>query len=123
MELRNYCESILSENQLLRLACDHDESDIKPPELNGCIPDLFLTDTSISLIGEAKTIADYQTNHSMNQYIHYINFLKNKKNPHLIFSCRKKIKRTFSNMIDTLMYSNRVDRDMFKIIFLEKTNL
>ena len=51
------------------------------------------------------------------------NILKNKTNPHLMFSCRKKIKRTFSNMIDTLMHTNQVNKNLFKIIFIEKTSI
>lgn len=123
MEIRNFCKSLLDENQFTRLAYDHEQSDMKPPNLDGYLPDIFLVDQSISIIGEAKTITDYQTNHSIKQYIHYINFLKNKKNPHLIFSCRKRIKRTFLNMIDTLMYTNKVNKDVFKVIFIEITNI
>ena len=49
----------------------------KPPRIGGYQPDLYATDTPVSIIilGEAKTEDDLETEHSRNQLIAYLRFL------------------------------------------------
>ncbi len=77
----------------------------------------------LCLIGEAKTTHDYQTNHSMEQYISYFKFLKDKENPMLIFSCDWPILKSFKGLIYSLLRNNKYELTSKDIIFLKKTNL
>lgn len=49
----------------------------RPPKICGFIPDVFATDvpTSVTLIGEAKTASDLETNHSRKQIAAFLKFL------------------------------------------------
>ena len=49
----------------------------RPPKLSGFTPDVFATDvpTTMTLVGEAKTAADLETNHSRAQIAAFLEYL------------------------------------------------
>ena len=57
----------------------------KPPRIEGYVPDVFVTDvpTTVTLIGEAKTQHDIETNHSHRQISAFLSYLS--KTPGGIF--------------------------------------
>ena len=62
------------------LRCD------KPPTIGGYHPDIFAEDTppTFTLIGEAKTAADLEREHSKLQFRAFLAYLKIRPFPHLI---------------------------------------
>lgn len=58
----------------------------KPPMIEGYHPDIFAEDTppTFTLIGEAKTAADLETEHSKLQFRAYLGYLKLRSCPHLV---------------------------------------
>ncbi len=57
----------------------------RPPKIEGYVPDVFVTDvpTTRTLIGEAKTQQDIETDHSRGQIVAFLSYLS--KTPHGIF--------------------------------------
>ena len=51
----------------------------KPPRIEGYVPDVFVTDvpTTTTLIGEAKTLHDIETDHSRLQIFAFLSYLSN----------------------------------------------
>jgi len=60
----------------------------KPPAINGHQPDVFAEDTppTFTLIGEAKTAADLETEHSKLQFRAYLSYLKLRPRPLLVIA-------------------------------------
>lgn len=52
------------------------ESD-SPPNINGCIPDLYATDVpeTFCIVGEAKTTKDLMTKRSLRQILVFLNYI------------------------------------------------
>lgn len=57
----------------------------RPPKIEGYVPDVFITDvpTTTTLIGEAKTRHDVETDHSQRQIFAFLSYLS--KTPRGIF--------------------------------------
>ena len=57
----------------------------KPPRIEGYVPDVFITDVpnTTTLIGEAKTRQDLETDHSRRQIVAFLSYLS--KTPRGIF--------------------------------------
>ena len=57
----------------------------RPPMIEGYVPDVFATDvpTTITLIGEAKTQQDIETDHSLRQISAFLSYLS--KTPNGVF--------------------------------------
>jgi hypothetical protein len=81
---------------------------LRPPNLANSIPDFFIGTPNITVVGEAKTAGDFQTNHSIKQYENYLEFLNGKKNNFLIMACNYKIRKTFKNIIDDIIYKKNI---------------
>ena len=58
----------------------------KPPLVGSFFPDVFAEDTppTLTIIGEAKTAADLETQHSRKQFRAFIEYLRVCENPHLV---------------------------------------
>lgn len=68
----NYIKSIVPENTVSLIQAD--SADLPRPSkvVGGFIPDVFFWDRDLLIIGEAKTINDFERNHSKDQYQAYI---------------------------------------------------
>jgi hypothetical protein len=60
----------------------------RPPRINGYVPDLFATDvpTTATLIGEAKTKADLETDHTRTQIHAFLAYLSQTPNGIFVLS-------------------------------------
>ena len=67
-----YIKNIVPEDKRILIEIDSADSD-KPREVDGrFIPDVQFWDDSLYIIGEAKTINDFEREHSREQYAAYI---------------------------------------------------
>ncbi len=68
------------------LSSDLPEFSERPPLINNFRPDVIAWDVtgSLMVIGEAKTGADVETKHSLNQYKAFLDHLRNKPNPTMV---------------------------------------
>lgn len=82
-----------------------DSDDQKPPTLYNSVPDIFYEDSSLILIGEAKTTSDYARKHSINQYLDYLSYI-DKKNGFIIFASRWQTIKSFKELINLLIRKN-----------------
>lgn len=75
-------------NLSLRNDAVHPVRGERPPRINGYIPDLFATDvpTTSTLIGEAKTKADLETNHTRVQVHAFLDYLSQTPNGIFVLS-------------------------------------
>jgi hypothetical protein len=73
---------IRDEYQAYQLAVFHDLPNLigaeKPPRIGGFVPDVFAIDAppSITILGEAKTVEDLETEHSLKQLTAFLAFLR-----------------------------------------------
>ena len=73
---------VRDEYQAYQLAIFHDLPDLlgaeKPPRIEGFVPDLYAIDAplSITILGEAKTAEDLETDHSRKQLKAFLTFLR-----------------------------------------------
>lgn len=90
--LQEFSESKLSRYKNYYCFVDHSfsESIDKPPKINGFVPDLYgaTIGEEITLIGEAETYEGIRSHHTEQQLLAFLNFLKNRSNPHLIIATR-----------------------------------
>ena len=56
-----------------------ENQDNRPPKIVSYFPDVYATNpiTDFTIIGEAKTVDDIETSHSVEQVREFVNFLKN----------------------------------------------
>ena len=83
-----------------------DSDDQKPPTLFNSVPDIFYEDTSLILIGEAKSTFDYSTKRSISQYLDYLNYIHG-KNGFIIFASRWQVIKSFKELINFLIKKNK----------------
>lgn len=114
-----YCKKHLSDTHYLMTSFDHDSSNLKPPRLKGCTPDAFLDTENLTLIGEAKTSRDYYTEHSMQQYEFYFDYLRNKKNPLIIFSSDWRTVKSLKSIVMTLLDIKNIKLNSNQIVFIK----
>ncbi len=97
------CELVPS-NKHPYVQSDLPESESTPPSLNGGFrPDVYYCDEELLIIGEAKTLKDVETKHSLAQYAAYIcegeSFMRT---AYMIFvvpwTMSRTIKKTLSNV-------------------------
>lgn len=73
---------VRAEYQAYQLAVFHDLPNLlgaeKPPRIGGFVPDVFAIDAppSITILGEAKTVEDLETEHSREQLAAFLTFLR-----------------------------------------------
>ena len=60
----------------------------RPPRVEGYVPDVYVTDvpTTMTLIGEAKTLHDIETEHSRRQIFAFLKYLSNTHNGIFVLS-------------------------------------
>jgi len=80
----------------------------RPPNLVDCIPDFFIGTRNITIIGEAKTARDFQTNHSIKQYERYLEFLNGKNNNYFVLACNYIVRKHFRNIVSDIIYKKRI---------------
>lgn len=73
--LRESIMSIIPSDQSSVLEIDSSSTDKPYAVINGFIPDAFFDFDNITIIGEAKTDADFQRKHSLAQYDAYMDTL------------------------------------------------
>jgi hypothetical protein len=75
----------------------------KPSPIEGYFPDLYAATTppTITIIGEAKTIGDLETQRSLNQFLAFIRFLSVRPNPTLILATPWRGRSTAMRIINT----------------------
>lgn len=66
---------------------DKPESTFKPPLIGSYRPDLYFCHDNKLIIGEAKTIKDFDTSHSKDQYITYLKECQSFKGEALLVLC------------------------------------
>ena len=66
---------------------DKPESTYKPPLIGNYRPDLYFCHNNKLIIGEAKTIKDFDTSHSKDQYITYLRECQSFKGEALLVLC------------------------------------
>jgi len=86
-----------------------DNSSFNAPSIFNSIPDVFYEDPSQSLVilGEAKSINDFNTAHSLSQYKDYLNYMNNREG-YIVFACRWKIIKAFKEVINSVIISNNI---------------
>lgn len=73
----------------------------KPPRIDGFYPDFYAATTppTITILGEAKTIPDIDSERSFNQLCAFLSFLSASPNPTLVFATPWQAKSTAKNII------------------------
>jgi hypothetical protein len=85
-------------------------SNDRPPNICGFVPDVYV-DFERIIIGEAKTLNDFERPHSIEQYLSYLNFINNKKDALIIFAAPFIVVPRFRTVIDDLIYKYKINLD------------
>mgnify|MGYP006908223643 CR=1 FL=1 len=91
----------------------------KPPNIGGYLPDVFAKAVArqpVTIIGEAKTAYDLETNRSELQLISYLSYLKTAPEPFLVISTGWVVQRTAKGLLCRLRYL--CEAPQVKLIFL-----
>ena len=79
--LSNWITNFCTPEEVLFLEIDLPETNNKPKFINSFRPDALLTLKNKIIVGEAKTSNDLERAHSREQYVAYLNYLKDFENP------------------------------------------
>jgi hypothetical protein len=91
----------------------------KPPNIGGYQPDVFakaLARGAVTIIGEAKTAADLETNRSELQLMSYLSYLKTTPEPFLVISTGWVVQRTAKGLLCRLR--EVCEAPQVKLVFL-----
>ena len=100
---------------------DNPSSACKPPKVGNYRPDVYYHHGNSLIIGEAKTIKDYETKHSKEQYVTYLNECQNFQGEALLVLCSS---WTISFSFRTLMkYIKRQNRFDTKVIIISENGI
>ena len=89
---------------------DKPESIYKPPLMGNYRPDLYFCHDNKLIIGEAKTIKDYDTSHSKDQYITYLRECQSFKGEALLVLCSSwTISLSYKTLIKFIKRQNGFD--------------
>lgn len=91
----------------------------KPPNIGGYLPDVFAKDVArrpVTIIGEAKTAYDLETNRSELQLISYLSYLKTAPDPFLVISTGWVVQRTAKGLLCRLR--EFYEAPQVKLVFL-----
>jgi hypothetical protein len=91
----------------------------KPPNIGGYQPDVFakaVVRQPITIIGEAKTTYDLETNRSELQLISYLSYLKSASDPFLVMSTSWVVQRTAKGLLCHLR--DLCEASRVKLVFL-----
>ena len=91
----------------------------KPPNIGGYFPDVFakaIARQPVTIIGEAKTVYDLETNRSELQLISYLSYLKTAPDPFLVISTSWVVQRTAKGLLCHLR--ELCEAQHVKLIFL-----
>jgi hypothetical protein len=91
----------------------------KPPNIGGYLPDVFVKAVArqpVTIIGEAKTAYDLETNRSELQLISYLSYLKTAPNPFLVISTGWAVQRTAKGLLCHLRELSEAPQ--VKLVFL-----
>ena len=91
----------------------------KPPNIGGYLPDVFAKAVArqpVTIIGEAKTAHDLETNRSELQLISYLSYLKTAPDPFLLISTGWVVQRTAKGLLCRLR--EVCEAPQVKLVFL-----
>jgi hypothetical protein len=91
----------------------------KPPKVGAFRPDVYAIDAPVTrtIIGEAKTATDLETEHSGMQFAAFLTYLRLQPNPILIASVPWHAKATARSLLQVL--SSRLDAGAVEIVVLD----
>jgi len=81
----------------------------KPPRIGGYVPDVFATDapTTITIVGEAKTESDLETDHSREQLVAFLQYLGARQRGVLVLAVPWQVRATAKNLLASLQRQHR----------------
>lgn len=83
----------------------------KPYPIDGYFPDVLASTTpqTLTIIGEAKTLPDLDTPHSLRQITAFLRFLRHRPNPLFIFSIPWIAKGTAKGIVSRVFNEHSID--------------
>ena len=100
---------------------DNPSSAYKPPMIGNYRPDVYFHHSNLLIIGEAKTIRDYETKHSKEQYIAYLDECQKCQGEALLVLCSS---WTISFSYRTLMkYIKRQNGFDTKVVIISENGI
>lgn len=100
---------------------DTPSSAYKPPIIGNSRPDLYFCYNNILIIGEAKTVKDFESKHSKEQYATYLKECqKFQGNALLILCCSWSISSSFKTLINYIKRQNGYDT---KVVIISENGI
>jgi len=95
----------------------------KPPKVGAFRPDVYAIDAPVTrtVIGEAKTIADLETDHSREQFEAFLGYLRLQRNPTLIASVPWQAKATARSLLQ--MLCGRLEAGAVQIVVIDDVEI
>lgn len=119
--LEQYVLRIIPSGQEGFIYVDKPESAYKPPLMGNYRPDLYFCHDNKLIIGEAKTIKDYDTSHSKDQYITYLKKCHSFKGDALLVLCSSWIiSLSYKTLIKFIKRQNGFDT---KVIIISENGI
>ena len=90
----------------------------KPPKIGVFRPDVYAIDAPLTrtIVGEAKTQADLETDHTKAQFVSFIRFLRLQQNAVLVVAVPWQAKATARSLLDALLGS---DRESIRVVVID----
>lgn len=91
----------------------------KPPKIATYRPDVYAIDAPLSrtIVGEAKTQIDLEADHSKNQFMAFLSFLRVQPRPTLIVSVPWQAKATARSLLQGLC--SRLDAQVVQVVVID----
>lgn len=122
--VEQYVVSKVSSQQRGYIFVDSPECACKPPLIGSYRPDLFFCHDNKLIIGEAKTVGDYDRLHSKDQYVTYLKECQNFKGESILILCSSwTISLSYKTLIKYLKRQNGFDTKVIIISELKSTEI
>jgi hypothetical protein len=93
----------------------------KPPLIGDYRPDLFAIDAPLTttIIGEAKTAGDLETNHTHMQLAHFIRFLCLQTNPVLILGVPWQARARGLGLVNSIIDNRGIEPSLISVVIVD----
>lgn len=119
--VEKYVLNKISSKQRGFVLVDTPASVCKPPMIANYRPDLYFNHDNTLIIGEAKTVNDYETKHSKEQYVSYLQECQNFQGKALLVLCSSwTISLSYKTLIKYLKRQNGFDT---KVVILSERGI
>ena len=90
----------------------------KPPKIGAFRPDVYAVDAPLTrtIVGEAKTQADLETDHTRAQFVSFIRFLRLQQNAVLVVAVPWQARATARSLLDALLGA---DKESIRIVVID----